>query len=248
MFILGATIGSFLNVCIYRIPREKSIVFPSSACTACGKKLTPIELIPLLSFILQKGRCKGCSVKVSGRYFLVELLVGLMFLAFYSRYSLSFEFFLFSVLSCILTVASFIDLEFMIIPNRLIIVGTAIVLPFVFFGAHIEMLDAFLGMILGGGFLAVVSLASLLILKKEGMGGGDIKMMAMAGLYLGLELTIVSFVVSIYLAAILIVVLFALKKLKRGDYIPFGPFLSIGVVISALMGDILLNLYLQLFL
>jgi len=136
----------------------------------------------------------------------------------------------------------------MIIPNRLIIVGTAIVLPFVFFGAHIEMLDAFLGMILGGGFLAVVSLASLLILKKEGMGGGDIKMMAMAGLYLGLELTIVSFVVSIYLAAILIVVLFALKKLKRGDYIPFGPFLSIGVVISALMGDILLNLYLQLFL
>jgi len=245
VFVFGVIIGSFLNVCIVRIPKNQSIVFSGSKCVSCGKGLSAIDLVPLLSFLWLRGKCRRCGALVSWRYFVVELLTGLVFVMLYTRFGFEWRTVIHFILSSILIVASFIDYEHRIIPNGLIIAGITAALPANVFGMNISFLDGVYGFIAGGGILGVIALISLLLLKKEGMGGGDIKLMAMTGFFVGWEITLLSLILAVYMAAIVILLLIAFKVLKRGDHIPFGPFLSIGIIISLLFSEDIIYWYIS---
>ena len=245
VFVFGVIIGSFLNVCIVRIPKNQSIVFSGSKCVSCGKGLSAIDLVPLLSFLWLRGKCRRCGALVSWRYFVVELLTGLVFVMLYTRFGFEWRTVIHFILSSILIVASFIDYEHRIIPNGLIIAGITAALPANVFGMNISFLDGVYGFIAGGGILGVIALISLLLLKKEGMGGGDIKLMAMTGFFVGWEITLLSLILAVYMAAIVILLLIAFKLLKRGDHIPFGPFLSIGIIISLLFSEDIIYWYIS---
>ena len=247
VFLLGICIGSFLNVCIYRIPRNQSIVFPGSRCPLCETRLKAFDLIPLLSFLLLKGKCRHCGSPVSKRYFFVELLTGLVFISVYIRYGLTWQTPIFWILTSILIAASFIDYEFHIIPNGLVLTGFITALSANFAGYNISFLNGVYGLAVGGGFLGVVALASILLLKKEGMGGGDIKLMAMVGLFIGWQATALALMLSVLSAALVSLVLMSLKLLKRGDHIPFGPFLAIGSLLAILYGNEIINWYILVF-
>jgi len=247
VFLFGAIIGSFLNVCIVRIPEKKSLVLDSSRCVCCGKRLGIIDLVPLLSFLWLSGKCRHCKVSLSWRYFVVELLTGLLFLLIFTRYGFEPQTLFYFILASLLVVVAFIDIKHRIIPNGLVMAGIATALPANIFGVNISFLEGLYGALAGGGILGVIALASILLLKKEGMGGGDIKLMAMAGLFIGWQMTLLSLVMAVYLATIVILPLIVLKKLKRGDHIPFGPFLSAGVIMALLYGNEIMLWYLRCF-
>lgn len=241
LFILGLVIGSFLNVCIYRLPREESIVFRSSHCPGCNKKLGVMELIPLLSYFLLKGKCRSCGEKISFRYPLVEFLTGLLFVVTYLSTGMDIllvkNLFLFSLLLVII----FIDLDYQIIPNTLVLIFFLWSLLWQIFYPEIPWGDAFLGAALGGGLLL-----ALAIISKGGMGGGDIKLMFAAGFYLGGAMTAVALFVGFFSGALVGIVLMVLKLKTRKDYIPFGPFLSGGIMVAYLWGPLLVEGYLRL--
>ena len=247
-FVLGTIIGSFLNVCIVRIPKNQSVIISGSKCVSCEKKLSAIDLVPLLSFVWLRGKCRHCGATVSWRYFAVELLTGLIFAMVFARYGVEWQTILYFILASLLIVASFIDYEHRIIPNGLIIAGFVVILPANLFGLNISFLDGLYGFLAGAGVLGIIAFVSLLLLKKEGMGGGDIKLMAMAGLFLGWQLTLLSLMLAVYAAAFVILLLIAFKVLKRGDHIPFGPFLSFGVIISLLFSNEIIYWYYRIFL
>ena len=247
VFVLGICIGSFLNVCIYRIPRNQSIVLPGSKCPSCGTRLGSLDLIPLLSYLVLKGKCRHCGAPVSARYFIVELLTGILFVSIYFRYGLTWHTPIFWTLTSILIAASFIDYEFHIIPNGLVLAGFAVALLANLSGYNIPFLEGVYGLAVGGGFLGIVALASLLLLKKEGMGGGDIKLMAMVGLFIGWQATALALMLAVLSAALVSLLLMALKLLKRGDHIPFGPFLAIGSLLAILYGNEIINWYILVF-
>jgi leader peptidase (prepilin peptidase)/N-methyltransferase len=247
VFILGTCIGSFLNVCIYRIPRGQSIAFPGSKCPSCETKLGVFDLIPLLSFLLLKAKCRHCSAPLSYRYFLVELLTGIIFVSLYLRFGFFWQTVVYWILTSILIAASFIDYEFHIIPNGLVLSGFAVVLATKIAGYNIPLMDGVYGLAVGAGFLGIVALASLLILKKEGMGGGDIKLMAMVGLFIGWRATILALMLAVLSAALVSLLLMVFKLLKREDHIPFGPFLAIGSIVAILYGNEVINWYVMVF-
>jgi len=177
----------------------------------------------------------------------VELLTGILFVSIYFTYGLTWHTPIFWTLTSILIAASFIDYEFHIIPNGLVLAGFAVALTANIAGYNIPFLEGVYGLAVGGGFLGMVALASLILLKKEGMGGGDIKLMAMVGLFIGWQATALALMLSIFLAAVVSLLLMALKLLKRGDHIPFGPFLAIGSLIAILYGNEIINWYLMVF-
>jgi leader peptidase (prepilin peptidase)/N-methyltransferase len=186
-------------------------------------------------------------VPVSSRYFFVELLTGLLFLAAYLRFGPAWQLIVYWILTSILIVVSFIDYEFHIIPNGLVLAGVVTVLAANIAGYNIPFMEGIYGLALGGGFLGAVALISLFILKKEGMGGGDIKLMAMMGLFIGWQLTLLALMLSVLLAALASLLLMALNKIKRGDHIPFGPFLALGSIISLFYGSEIINWYVYAF-
>lgn len=238
--ILGLITGSFLNLCIYRLPRKESILYRPSHCPLCGKKLKYRDLIPLASYLLLRGRCRTCSSTINLRYPLVEIITGLVFwLTFLYRgldIILLKNLFIFSLLIIIL----FIDLEYHIIPNRL--VGLFFLWAFLWqiLLPEITWLDAFGGAFLGGGFLLLVA-----IISKGGMGGGDIKLMGAAGLYLGTSLTALALFTGFIGGSLLGIILILLKIKSRKDSIPFGPFLSLGIIIAYLWGAEMVKIYLS---
>lgn len=240
--------GSFLNVCIWRIPRGESIAHPPSHCGACGTRLKPLDLVPVLSYVCLGGRCRYCNQRISIRYPLVELLMAglLTGLYLYTGFSLLFGFY--GALFLVLITVSFIDLDHGIIPDSLVIAGALVGLGMNIAGAGIGITDGFFGALAGGGTLLVIALASLYLFKKEGMGGGDIKLMAMTGLFLGWKMILLSLFLSVCTAAVVGVALMVTGKKKYGDAIPLGPFLSLGVVLAVFWGERLLSWYLAQFL
>jgi len=230
LFTLGLLIGSFLNVCIYRMPQEESIVSPPSHCGSCSHRLGPLDLVPVLSWVLLKGRCRYCGAKVSARYALVELLTGGLFAFLGTHYGLTGELFFMLVFAALFVAIFFIDLDHSIIPDELVIAGfinTAAYLGWLHFaaGQPVNLLDHGLGFLIGGGlylFLAIVT--------RGGMGGGDIKLMAMLGLWLGTGGVLWVVLLSSNIGAVVSLLLMALKIKSRKDFIPFGPF----IVVSAL--------------
>jgi len=246
IFVIGSMVGSFLNVCIHRLPRDQSIVFPASHCPACRHPIAWFDNIPVLSFLLLRGRCRYCRRTIHWRYPVVELAAALAAIAVVARFGLTAVAAVYFAFVCALTVVSFVDLEFQIIPDEIslggLVVGVALcaALPSLQETASrpLAVGRSLIGVLVGGGVLYVTGLLGDFIFRKESMGGGDIKLLAMAGSILGWKLVLLTFFIAPIFALIpgLTVLL-----LKRSHIIPYGPFLSIGLVAALFAGNDLLH-------
>ena len=243
VLLFALIIGSFLNVCIYRIPKKESISFPPSHCPNCNTSLKPVDLVPVLSYIFLKGQCRYCGNGISIRYPVVEAINGFLWVMLYLRLGASISFIGMAILSSLLLVISIIDFDTTEIPDGLNLFG--LVLGIIYIGIQWNMsilLSSAIGMVLGGGLFFLIAVAS-----KGGMGGGDIKLMAVLGLWLGWRLTILVALLAFIIGAVISIALISLKIRGRKDYIPFGPFIGIGAYIAIVFGDSLINWYLKFF-
>lgn len=237
VFILGSVIGSFLNVCIYRIPRDQSIIFPRSRCVSCEKPIAWYDNIPFLSYILLKGRCRSCKEKISFRYFAVELISAVAFLVLFLYFGVTYKFFIYSLLTFSLIVVSFIDLEFQIIPDRITIAGVILGIALSIWKGSLAV--SLLGAFIGAGLIYITGVFGKLVFKKESMGGGDVKLMAMLGAFLGWKMAVLIFFLAPFLGtpAGLYV-----KFRKKQDIIPYGPYISMASFIVMIWGQKILSL------
>jgi leader peptidase (prepilin peptidase)/N-methyltransferase len=244
IFILGLIVGSFSNVCIYRIPKNESIIYPASHCPKCRSKIKPVENIPLLSFILLKGRCRNCKSKISIQYPIVELLTGLTYLIIYLIYGLSIQTLVYIILSSALIIIAFIDLNEQIVPDVISLPGIVIGFIISFFVPYISFIDSALGVVVGGGIILIIGMVGSVIFKKEAMGGGDVKLAAMIGAFLGWKYIIISLFLGFFLGALAGIILIMSKIKSREDVVPFGPFIVLGSFITLLWGEKIISWYL----
>ncbi|MCY6354163.1 prepilin peptidase [Clostridium sp. ZS2-4] len=244
--LMGLVIGSFLNVCIYRIPRNEYIIFPEPRCTNCSTKLKPWDLIPVLSYLLLKGRCRYCGNKISFMYPIVEILTTIVFEILYFKYDIGIIFFIYAFMTSILIVMAFIESEHMIIPNSIVVIGVlaggCVVIYNAFYplGIYLDEYwwDPLLGAAIGSGFLFIASFFGALISKtNEAIGMGDVRIMAPVGLFLGWTKTIVILYLSIISAVVISIILILIGVNTRKDKIVFGPFISISTYITILYGQ-----------
>ncbi len=239
-FVYGLIIGSFLNVCIYRIPQNISVAKGRSYCPHCKHTLNVLDLVPVLSFVFLRGRCRYCRERISPRYATLELITAVLFSLVYICFGWSADAVLGCLLASTLIVVTFIDIDTFNIPDRLhiVILSLAIIRLFIY-------RDGLPNHLLG---IVVISLPMFIIAYfTNGFGGGDIKLMAAAGLYLGAPLAVLAFFISIITGGIYGVSLLLLKKAGRKSKLAFGPFLCLGILVSLLFGDYLISFYLGLF-
>ncbi len=246
IFIFGLCIGSFLNVCIYRLPASQSIAHPRSKCPECGTLIAFYDNIPLFSYLWLKGRCRHCGVTIGLRYPTVELLGGLFALATYLKFDLNVEALIYFAFIACLLVVTFIDLDHRIIPDVITLPGIPICFAASFALPDMTYQAALLGILVGGGSLFLVAWVYSLITKKEGMGGGDIKLLAMMGALVGWKGVVFTIFVSSLVGTLsgLAVMLQSRKGMKLA--VPFGPFLAIGVITYIFFGTRLIDWYLNL--
>jgi leader peptidase (prepilin peptidase)/N-methyltransferase len=246
IFLMGLCIGSFLNVCIYRLPESKSIVHPRSMCPNCDTLIPFYDNIPLFSYLWLKGQCRRCKVKISMRYPMVELLGGLVALGTYLRFGLTIETLIYYVFIAALLVVTFIDLDHRIIPDAITLPGIPICFAASFALPDITYKDALLGILIGGGSLFLVAWVYTILTKKEGMGGGDIKLLAMMGAIVGWQGVLFTIFVASLVGTLagFAVMLQSRKGMKLA--VPFGPFLSIGSITYIFFGTELVTWYLNL--
>ena len=261
VFAFGSIVGSFLNVCIHRMPLGESIVWPHSHCPHCQKKIPTYDNIPFISYIFLKGRCRFCKEKISLRYPAVELLTAIIFLALFNRYGLSYDFLIFVVFICGLIIAAFIDIKQRIIPDEISIGG--IILGFILTaikGFNLRpftydpkpLLNSFLGILIGGGMVYITGflfdLVYFKLLKKPpiqgettSMGGGDVKLLAMIGAFLGWQKVIIVFFLAPFFGGVIGLVNLLVKK---DHIIPYGPFLSLAAIFSLFWAEKIIRLIL----
>lgn len=258
ILVLGIIFGSFLNVCIYRLPNNESIVYPPSHCMSCGKRLAAVDLIPVFSYLFLHGRCRYCGVRFSARYMLVELLTGFLLLWSFCVAGLGPELIKVWVFLSFLLVIAFIDYDHQLILDKVLLwfAGADVFIQLLlFYGNDLfdvlgftntfliicpvwwDRLAASLG---AGAFLLLVA-----VFSGGGMGGGDIKLAAVLGLWLGWKLTFAAMLLAFIIGGITGVMLLLFKIKGRKDYIPFGPFLAIGGYISILYGNAIIRWYLN---
>jgi leader peptidase (prepilin peptidase) / N-methyltransferase len=239
IFILDTCIGSFLNICIYRIPKEESIATPPSHCGSCGTTLKALDLIPILSYLFLRGRCRYCGEKISFRYPFIELITGVLVTAVYMNYGLNFMFIKYSILIIFLILIGMIDLDTTDVYFKTTLTGIMLGIVFLIFGYYLGygIMDFILGAALGGGTIIAI------ILLTKGMGFGDAEICILVGLFLGFKLTLLMLFIS-FVAGGLIGVLLILFKIKsRKDYIPFGPFIALGAIATVFFGDKIIQWY-----
>ena len=241
LFCLGAVVGSFLNVCIYRLPRKESIIQPGSHCPHCKHKISWYDNIPFLSYIILRRRCRHCGRRISFRYFMVELFTACLILILFDYFGLSLLLWIYFALFSSLIVVSFIDISIREIPDEISLGGIAIglILSLAFprlqnVTSHwLALGNSFLGMLAGGGLIYITGLMGNAIFRKESMGGGDVKLMAMLGAFLGWKLALLTFFIAPFFGAVVGIVL----KIRKGEsLIPYGPFLSLASLIALLWG------------
>ncbi|MGC2062073.1 MAG: prepilin peptidase [Thermodesulfovibrionales bacterium] len=246
---VGLLIGSFLNVCIYRIPRGQSIVFPSSHCTSCNTPIRPWDNIPVVSYILLGGKCRQCSSGISFRYPLIEALNALLYCAILWRYGPGWPSLIYGVLVSSLIVITFVDLDFQIIPDRITLTGIPIglvagslFLPDPFLRADLLGFKSSLaGFLVGGGFFYLVA-----VLSRGGMGGGDIKLMAMVGGLMGWKAVLLTTFIGSLTGSVIGIFLMLFKGKGRKTKVPFGPFLALGALATLFFGQEIMIWYLSL--
>ncbi|MDA8239103.1 MAG: prepilin peptidase [Nitrospiraceae bacterium] len=246
--VFGLVIGSFLNVCIFRIPRNISIVFPSSRCPSCNHPIRAWDNIPVISYMILGGRCRHCGAKISLQYPFVEALNAFFYVAVFCRYGFGWESAVYALFCSSLLVITFVDLEFQIIPDRITLPGIVIGIV----AGSLLMPDPFMrttplgyeasviGLLSGGGFFYLVA-----VLSRGGMGGGDIKMMAMVGALMGWKTVMLTTFLGSLTGSIVGIFLMIFKGRGRKTKIPFGPFLALGAVITLFFGEEILAWYLH---
>jgi leader peptidase (prepilin peptidase)/N-methyltransferase len=242
IFVFGAVVGSFLNVCIFRLPAEASIVTPRSQCPYCHHPIRNCDNIPLISFIILRGKCRDCGGKISWRYPLVELITALLALLLFLKFSLTLSFLIFFIFTAVLIVIAFIDLDHQIIPDILTLPGIPIFCLAAIFLLKIPWLECLLGLLIGGGILFTIAFVYELISKREGMGGGDIKLLAMIGGFFGWKSLIFILLFSSFSGAIVGITAMIIKKQDMKYAVPFGPFLSAAAVAYLFWGNAFMHL------
>jgi len=264
VFFFGSVIGSFLNVCIHRMPLEGySLIRPRSHCPNCKKPIFWFDNVPLLSYVILRGKCRFCRQGISARYFIVELLTAAMFLFLYNRFGLSYNFFFCAIFLCGLIVATFIDIQHRIIPDEISLGG--IVAGFILralSGLTISpltfkpqpLISSLLGIVIGGGVIFLTGfffdLVYFKLLKRppiqgetESMGFGDVLLLAMIGAFLGWERVLLTFFIAPFLGVVIGVPNLIIKK---DHLIPYGPFLALGAVLSLFWADKIIGLFLHI--
>ncbi len=243
IFFMGACIGSFLNVCIWRLPRAESIVSPGSKCPHCNTPIRFYDNIPILSYILLTGKCRGCKAPISIRYPLVEGLTGLLAAAAAYRFGITLDFLIYFVFISILVTVTFIDIDLMIIPDVISLPGILVGLAASLVLRSVTFKDALIGVFVGGGSLFLVAWGYHRITGKEGMGGGDIKLLAMIGAFIGWQGVFFTIFVASATGSLTgaILMLFARKDLKFA--VAFGPFLAMGALAYLFAGPELIDWY-----
>ncbi len=241
-FLLGTVIGSFLNVVIYRVPNNQSIVSPPSHCPICGHKLKWYDMIPIFSYIFLKGRCRYCSAKISSRYPLIEALTGFAFVGIGLHFGWSLQFFEYIILSSLLITIFFTDLFYGIVPDVIVIPGAVIGLIFSLIRGKSVFISSLFGMLFLFGFFLIVILAT-----RGGMGEGDATFGAMIGSFIGLKFSIATLVISFILGSIVGIILLIFFRKKGKDSMPFGPYLAISAYIMLLYGYQIIFMYQKMF-
>jgi leader peptidase (prepilin peptidase)/N-methyltransferase len=246
LFVFGLCIGSFLNVCIHRIPLNASIVKPRSRCPRCEIPISFYDNIPILSYLLLRGRCRGCRVPIGIRYPLVELLTGVLTVCVFKSFGLTATGAVYFLLVMVLIVITFIDIDHRIIPDKISLPGIPVFFIAALFLPHISIPGSLLGIIAGGGSLYLVALGYHLITGQEGMGGGDIKLLAMIGAVVGWQGILFTIFAGSFIGCA--AGLFLMIKNRKGMKlaIPFGPFLSAGAVIYLFYGPQLITWYINM--
>lgn len=241
---LGLIIGSFLNVCIFRIANEESIVFPPSHCNKCGYELRARDLIPVLSYMFLNGQCRNCKEKISIQYPIIEIFNGMLYLLIYLKYGFTLNYIKFCLFASLLIVIGMIDLKTKYVYNSTIIFGLIFGIIFIvlnWIGTKNIPWDYIIGAFIGFGVIYTI------VIFTQGMGEGDIDIAIVCGLFLGVRGIIVTLFLAIILGGIVAIIILAFKLKEKKSEIAFGPYLAIGGIIACLYGNILINNYLILF-
>ncbi|WP_250455109.1 prepilin peptidase [Clostridium tertium] len=244
ILIIGLCIGSFLNVCIYRIPREESIAFPPSHCTSCGYELKAVDLIPVISYLFLKRKCRKCGEKISINYPLVELLNGVLYLLIFLRFGLSLSFVFYSLLTSLLIVISYIDLDSKYIYSSTTILGVVLAAIYIVVGLYtkdISISNNVLGGAIGYGIIY------LIVVITKGMGQGDAEVAGVCGLFIGIKGILVCLFIAIVLGGLVAAIILIFKLKEKKSEIAFSPYISIGSIVYILLGKEILSLYLNFF-
>ncbi|HXG51453.1 MAG TPA: prepilin peptidase [candidate division Zixibacteria bacterium] len=250
VFIVGAAVGSFLNVCIARIPKRESVIRPASRCLHCGKAIAFYDNIPLLSYLLLKARCRSCGKRISIRYPVVELLMASLAVALFRQFGLGLAFVASFVFVAALIVISFIDLDARIVPDVISLPGIATGLLFAIIARYLtgdpsglvpSPISAFIGALVGGGFLLALAWAYQAVTGVEGMGGGDIKLLAMIGAFLGWPAIPLTLFFSSLGGSVVGLSLMVIKGAGRRYAMPFAPFLCLGALAYLFFGRQLID-------
>ncbi len=247
-FILGITLGSFLNVLIYRLPRDISIVHPGSHCPQCKYPVKPYDNIPILSYLILRGKCRHCGTRISPRYMLVEILAGLLAVLSIYFFGLNVKGIAAAYLSLVFIAVFFIDLEFTIIPDFFTYPGIVLGLLVSFIpGAFVNWLESLIGIAVGGGVFFLVGELGKLAFKKEAMGLGDVKFAAMLGAFLGWKILLLIFLLASFLGSVigLAIIAFSSKGKGRSTSVPFGPFLVVAATVAIYVGPKVIEAYLK---
>lgn len=242
LFLYGIVLGSFYNVVGLRVPQGQSIVSPRSACPTCGHQLRAIELIPVLSYLLQGGKCRVCKTGISPIYPIIEFLTGVLFATAPLVVGWNSELLIALTFISLFIIILVSDTAYMVIPDKVLLVFAGIFLLERLFFPLLPWWDSLLGAGIGFGLLLIIALVS-----KGGMGGGDIKLFALIGFVVGVKTLLLAFFLSTFLGAIFGLVGMALKVVKKGKPIPFGPFIALGTLLAYYFGESIINAYLDLF-
>jgi len=237
VFIIGLMAGSFLNVCIYRLPRGESVVFPKSHCPSCDAPILARDNIPAVSYLLLAGKCRHCGAAISPAYPAVEITTGVLLAALYHKFGFTWEMLIYSVVAAALLVIAMIDFEHKIIPDSITLPGIAFGLAAGYY--LVGWRDSLMGLAVGGGLFYLLA-----VLSRGGMGGGDIKFIAAAGALLGWQKVLLIIFLGAFLGSCVGLPLILMKKKSRKSEIPFGPFLAAGTLAVIFFGNELIQLYL----
>lgn len=237
VFLVGCCLGSFFNVVIHRLPKKESIVRPGSHCPHCMQPIAAYNNIPLLSYLLLQGRCSHCKQPISLRYPLVEGITGLLALALFRRYGWQPQFFVELLFVSLLVLITFIDLDTLTIPDVFSLAGIVVGLGCSFFSPSISWLDSLLGILLGGGFFYLIAIGYHYFRHQEGLGGGDIKLLAMIGAFTGMSGVMFTVLTASITGTIVGLVMMRRSRKGLTTMLPFGPFLSLGAVCYLFWGQ-----------
>ena len=238
-FLFGLAVGSFCNVCIHRLPQEESVVAPRSRCPACRTPIRPLDNVPLLSYFWLRGRCRACGAVISWRYPLVEVLTGGLFSAALLAFGLTPRGLVAAILLAALVVVTFIDLEHLVIPDEITLAGLPVGLMASALTGRPPFPEALLAALGGAGALYLLAVYGELFFKREVLGGGDVKLAAMLGAFLGGHHLLLAFFLACLAGGLVGGLLLATGRAERGALLPFGPFLAFGAAAALFYGDAL---------